>query len=172
MKRSLLTFALVLVSLLAASSALAAAPPPKVILQLSDFAPAAKARVTQSGPSGKGSGFAEYEYLAGSRPMELSVSVATLPSVQMAKAFFKELKNDELSFPGQQLITLPRYGDEQLANFGGAGSQLIVRKNRVVWQIALQTVVASGPKYVRTKAQATAEYKKYAPKQQRRVGNG
>jgi len=170
MKRSLLGFALVLVSIVVASSALGAAP--KIVLQKSDFAPAAGARILQSGAEGK-SGFASYAYRTGSRPNEIASSVAVLSSVARAKALFRESKSDALSFPGQQRIKLPPYGDEQFADFGGAGSQLIVRKNRTVWALILQTsLTRGGQTHDLTKAEATAEYKTYAPKQQRRVRNG
>jgi hypothetical protein len=83
---------------------------------------------------------------------------------------FRELR-DEMA-PGVPKLELPRYGDEQAANFSVlGGSQLVVRKGSVVWAIELQTIVTRGGQtHDLTRAEAVAEYKKYGPKQQLRIG--
>ena len=87
-------------------------------------------------------------------------------------AMFKELRSDML--PIVPKLKLPRHGDEQVANHSVlGGSQLIVRKGSVVWVLEFQTyMVRDDQTHELTRAEAIAEYKRYAPKQQRRVGSG
>lgn len=163
------TLALALVSMAAATTALAAPkPPPTIVLQPSDFAPAAKVTIVASATEGR-SGFATYAYRTAKGPSEISISVVVLPSVGMAKSFYRETRADALSYPLQDRISLPRYGEQQFSDFGAAGTQLIVRTNRVVWVLGQRTIVKN---HDLTKAEAIVEYKRYAPKQQRRVGKG
>lgn len=167
MKRTFLAV-LVLAMTIVVGAALAAPPP--IVLQKSDFAPAAKARLLQGEAAGKG-GFANYAYVSRGRPNELSSSVAVLPTTGQARALFEEFKRDALSFPKQQRLALPQYGEEQVATFGRAGSQLIVRTRRVIWMLELQTFLTRGGRtHELTKAEAIAEYRTYAPKQRVRVG--
>lgn len=166
-RRSTVLVALMLATTIAVSTALAA--PPQIVLQKSDFAPAAKARLLQGEAAGKG-GFANYAYVTRGRPNELAVSVAVLPSIGRAQALFVEFRRDALAFPGQQQLRLPSYGATQFATFGRAGSQLVVRTGHIVWMLDLQTFLTrGGTTHELTKAEAIAEYKTYAPKQQLRV---
>ena len=164
------TFLAVLVLAMTIAVGAALAAPPPIVLQKSDFALAAKARLLQGEAAGKG-GFANYAYVTRGRPNELASSVAVLRSTAQAKALFAEFKRDALSFPKQQRLTLPPYGHEQVATFGRAGSQLIVRTRHIVWMLDLQTFLTRGGRtHELTKAEAIAEYRTYAPKQQVRVG--
>lgn len=172
--RSILAVSAILVGALASAGSIASAAreAKQLVLQKSDFPKAAAVRVTLQGRTPGGGGFATFEYLTGSAPNELSVSVAVVLSRAIAVAFFNDLKSDRPALVRR--IQLPKYGDEQLAYFGVAGgSSLIVRKNAVVWAFELQTFLTRGGKtHELTMAEAIAEYRRYAPKQQRRVGAG
>lgn len=171
--RSILAVAAVLGGALAAGSIASAAQEAKqLVLQKSDFPKSAAARVTIQGRTPGGGGFATFAYQTGSAPNELSVSVAVVPTRAMAVALFNEFKSDVPAIVRR--IQLPKYGDEQFAYFHVAqGSSLVVRKNAVVWAFELQTFLTRGGKtHELTMAEAIAEYKRYAPKQKRRVGAG
>ena len=70
------------------------------------------------------------------------------------------------------VLRLPAYGDEQMALFQspklGSLAQLLVRRNSVVWQLEIQ----GGGLLVIPKPTLLAELKKYAAKQNARVGRG
>jgi hypothetical protein len=159
----------------AAFAAPGAKKPSQLVVQKSDFPASAGARVlTRSGGSSGGYGGygVTYAYRTGSQPNEISSSVLVLPSRAVAVAAFRELR-DEMT-KGVPLLRLPAYGDEQIANFSPlGGSQLVVRKNTVVWVLELQTFLTrDGRTHELTKAEATDEYKALAPKVKQRVGSG
>ena len=94
------------------------------------------------------------------------MAVAVFKSKSVAVQMFRDYRSEMT--PGIPKLTLPRYGDEQAANFSVlGGSQLIVRRGSVVWVLELQTFMTE---HELTKGEAIAEYKRYAPKQQRRIG--
>jgi hypothetical protein len=158
---------------LAGASAAAAAPPNKakaLVLQKSDFPRGVVAKDGGGSATAAGSGYGvTYLYQTAGKPNELSVSVAVFRSRALAEQLFAETKA-ELGTAVPKL-KLPRYGDQQVADFSSlGGSRLIVRTGAVVWVLELQTSVTRGGQTRElTKAEAVAEYLRYAPKQQRRV---
>jgi hypothetical protein len=162
-----------LIAMLAAAAALAA-PPNKaeaLALQKSDFPAGTVVRPGGGSATATGSSYAvTFQYRTGTKPNELSAFVAVSPGRGVATAMFRELKS-EMGL-GVPKLKLPPYGDEQVADFSPlGGSRLLVRKGSVVWALELQTFLTRGGRtHELTKAEAIAEYKRYAPKQQRRVG--
>jgi hypothetical protein len=174
--RLILAAVATIVMALIATSALAAAVPNKaktLVLQKSDFPANATAKTTGGSTNAYGSGYGvTFQYRTGSKPNELSNSVAVWKSRSLAVQMFREARSE--MGPAIPRLKLSRYGDEQVAGFHVlGGSQLIVRTGSTVWVLELQTIVTRGGQtHELTKAEAIAEYKRYAPKQQRRVGNG
>ncbi len=168
--------ALAVVAAVVATSALAAGAPNRaktLILQKSDFPPGTTAKNAAGDASAEGSGYSvTFHYRTRGKPRELSASVVVFKSRSLAVAMFKEFRSDML--PIVPKLRLPRYGDEQAANHSVlGGSQLIVRRGSVIWVLEPQTFLTHGGKtYELTRPEAIAEYKRYASKQQRRVGNG
>jgi hypothetical protein len=97
--------------------------------------------------------------------------VVTTGSAGQARTAFKAFKQ-ELAIGDTSPLRLPSYGDEQLALLQapklGLGASLLVRKNRVVWQLEL----GGGGLQVMSRATLLAELQKYARKQKTRVGAG
>jgi hypothetical protein len=172
--RFMLTAVAAVLAMLIATSALAAGAPNKaktLVLQKSDFPPGTVAKDGGGSASAAGSGYGiTFHYRTAGKPNELSASVAVFKSKSLAVQMFRDSRSEMA--PAVPKLTLPRYGDEQVANFSViGGSQLIVRKGSVVWVLELQTFLTRGGQtHELTKAEAIAEYKRYAPKQQRRVG--
>jgi hypothetical protein len=167
------TFALALVAAAALAAGAAAATAAKdarqLVLQQSDLP--AGARATVKGGDARGFGVT-YAYRSGGKPNEISAAALVLPSRAAARAAFADLTGDIGSYVTR--IRLPRYGDEQVSTFHSAGgSQLIVRRGAVVWTLELQTfLIRAGEEHELTRAEGIAEYRRLAPKIQRRVGNG
>lgn len=173
MKRRFVTTAVaVAVATVVATTALGAASAKdarQMVLQKSDFPPGARA----SAKGGDAMGYSvTWNYRTGTKPNQISSSAGVLPNRTTARAGFREFTSD--LGPLARRIQLPKYGDEQVATFHVLdGSQLIVRKNTVVWALILQTFLTrGGVTHELTKAEAIAEYKRLAPKMQSRVGNG
>jgi hypothetical protein len=171
MLRSLASALAFVVAATGAAAALAA-PPNKakaLALQKSDFPPSTLARNAGGTVSAGGSGYGvTYLYRTAGKPNELSVSVAVFGSRAVARQMYAESKSEVGSATAR--LKLPRYGDEQVADFSPlGGSRLIVRTGSVVWVLELQTIVGSREL---TKAEALAEYRRYAPKQKRRIEAG
>jgi hypothetical protein len=170
----MLTAIAAVLTALIATGALAAATPNKaktLVLQKSDFPPGTVAKHGGGSASTAGSGYGiTFQYRTGGKPNELSASVVVLKSKSLAVQTFRDYRSDMSSIVPK--LALPRYGDEQVANFSViGGSQLIVRKGSIVWVLELQTFLTRGGQtHELTKAEAIAEYKRYAPKQQKRIG--
>lgn len=90
--------------------------------------------------------------------------VTTTEATIQADKLFKFSKADMLS--NRTKIRLPSYGDDQIALTTKHADkvELLVRKNRMVWEVEVLLGVP--------KAALIAEIKKYAAKQQRRIGAG
>lgn len=174
MKRSLLLLLVALVTVGAAGAHAAAANKAKTLaLQKSDFPRGTLARHGSGNVSAAGSGYGiTYLYQTSGEPNELSVSVAVFASRSVATQMFREFKAELGSATPR--LKLPRYGDEQIADFSPlGGSRLIVRAGSVVWVLELQTLLTRGGQTRElTRAGAIAEYRRYAPKQQRRIREG
>jgi hypothetical protein len=111
----------------------------------------------------------EWRFKAGAKQFDL-ISVASVMSRGLAVAAFREARS--LFQQGYRKITLPKYGDEQvaaLAREDNAG-ELWVRKGGVVWSISVNTADLKSGSI--TKAQSTAYLKQFATKQMKRVGSG
>ena len=165
--------AIVLVATAIAAPAFAASAgkdPSSMVLQKSDFAAAAGARLTAKHRNASAAGsayYVTYRYKTGSKPRELSSFVLVTKSRSLAVAAFREYRSGASSSASR--IVLPKYGDEQLATFEGLdGAQLIVRKGNAVWLLKAEHLLDPGL----TKPEAVVELKRYAPRQMRRVGNG
>jgi hypothetical protein len=139
------------------------------VLRKGDFPAGAKVSASFGEATAAGG---TWNYRRGGKPFEISSTAGVFPTVAVARAGFKEVTSDV--GPLVARIRLPRYGDEQFATFHVAGgSQLIVRKGRVLWMLELQTFLTrGGVSHELTKAEAIAEYRRFAPTVQRRVGNG
>jgi hypothetical protein len=161
--------ALVALGAVSAAPAAPANPAKTLALQKADFPRGTVARNPSATVSAAGSGYGvTYRYRTAGKPNELSVSVAVFKSRAVAAQLFRESKAELGSATPR--LQLPRYGDEQVAGFHVlGGSQLIVRTGSVVWVLELQTIVGSREL---TKAEALAEYRRYAPKQKRRIEAG
>ena len=97
--------------------------------------------------------------------------VVTTGSAAQARVAYSAFKT-EMRRGSMSVFSVPDQGDEQVALFQsprlGSKVQLLVRRNRVVWQLE----VAGEGLLVLSKAALVAELKKYAAKQKRRVGSG
>lgn len=167
--------AAVLAALVSASAVAAGAPnkAKALVLQKSDFPPGTTTSMAAGDASSEGSGYTvTFHYRTAGKPNQLTASVVVVKSRDLAVQTFREFRGDMI--PIVPKLNLPRYGDEQAANFSTlGGSQLIVRKGSVIWVLELQTFFTRGGRTREmTKAEAIAEYKRYGPKQQRRVGKG
>lgn len=92
--------------------------------------------------------------------------VATASPAQ-AKTTYGAFKSD---FGRGTTLRLPAYGDEQVALFNPSVGKalLLVRKNRVVWELE----VMNGGLLTLPKAKLISELQKYAAKQKARIGAG
>ena len=150
----------------------AAPDPSKLILARSDFPAGTKytgqdmpANYTQALAKAGITAKAKAYYVDFHKGHYVSGIVTTTGSPSQATKLFKFSKADLLKDAAR--IGLPgSYGDEQIALFTTSVGKvaLLVRKNRMVWEV---DVLLGVPK-----ATALAEIKKYAAKQQRRIGSG
>lgn len=172
MRQSVVLIVLAVAAQLGATTAQAAAPnkAKTLVLQKADFPRATVAKDGGGSATASGSGYGvTYLYETAGKPNELSASVAVFKSRSLAVQMFRESR-DELGSAVPKL-KLPRYGDEQVADFSVlGGSRLIVRTGSIVWVLELQTFLTrAGRTHELTKKEAVAEYRRYAPKQQRRI---
>lgn len=97
--------------------------------------------------------------------------VVTTGSAAQARTAYSTFKT-QMRRGSMSVLNFPAQGDEQIALFQsprlGSKVQLLVRRNRVVWQLE----VAGEGLLVLSKAKLVAELEKYAAKQKRRVGVG
>jgi hypothetical protein len=191
------TAALVVVLALAGSAAAFAAKGPKSLaLGIADFPGGAKkSRISDmSGPSGAVFA-AAFNFRVGGREEEVTDQVWVVP--KNAKPPAPGLRAGPESTYGSEVgqisgftdaksLNLPRYGEEQTANWAdhkGAGgaerarAALVVRKGNVVWTLVVEDCgdlapfgCFFGPSPKITQAQAVAELRKYAEKQKAQVG--
>jgi hypothetical protein len=103
-------------------------------------------------------GPANYQSVAG-----FVVTTASAAQARTAYAAFKE----ELPRRGRTVLRLPAYGDEQFVLYTPSVSkaELLVRRNRVVWQLEVAGGGLARPAQI-------AQLQKYAAKQKPRVGAG
>ena len=139
--------------------------PKTMVLQKSDFPAGARRTANYGEATGH---LVTYRYKTGSKENELSSYVILLPSRKLADLAFKEARTDVTKWIWK--VSLPKYGDEQFASFHPLeDGQLIVRKGNTVWGLMLLGVVGDR---TLTKADATAEFKRYGPKAMKRAGSG
>jgi len=162
---------LMIVAMAIATTALAgsvATSPKALVLQKSDLPPGARLVRQFGDTSGPAAGYyATYRYTSGSKPRQLSSFASVWQSANAAAAGFRQSKADVSRTAAR--LALPKFGDEQLAIYqGGDGARLLVRKGNVFWLLELAYDNDAGL----TKAEATAELRRYGPKAMRRAGAG
>jgi hypothetical protein len=139
-----------------------------LVLQRSDFPRGTRAMLQNGNRQGYG---VTYRYTVAGRRNDLSSAVVVTPSRNAAAKALRDLASDYSK--NVPKLSLPKYGDEQHVSFLLGTAQLIVRKNTVVWTLILARTGSTGSNANEIKeAEATAELKKYAAKQMRRVGSG
>jgi hypothetical protein len=187
------------VALAGAAVALAAPSPKTLALKSADFPTPSKMLgiIDNSGPGG--SEFAAvYNFKAGGREEEVTDKVWYVPKsakppvpglVAGPESTYKSEVGQISGFKGEKTLSVPRYGDEQTAEFADyknsdgaarAFAGLVVRKGNIIWVVEVENcsdteLAAAGcvygpspPKI--TQATALVELKKYAAKQKARVG--
>lgn len=181
--RTILAAVFAFVAAATATTALAvgASKDPKtLVLQKSDFPAGARVIRTINSPGGVGLA-RTYRYRGPGGPIDLTSSVAVLKSSSQAQAMFKTLRTEwggllDRITKGTSYVprlSLPRYGDEQMATYHPLdGGKLLVRTNTVIWFLLLQDLSSQRGSRTLTKAEAAAELKRYGLKQRRRVGSG
>jgi hypothetical protein len=152
---------------LAASTARA---PKDMVLQPSDFPKSAAAQAIRPTKPDAISHVVIYRYRTVSRKRaELTSSVTVMPNARLAKFLYREQRSG-LILEIQNTLTLPSYGDEQVAAYLPAtDGQLVVRKRNTVWVLAIGAV--TGTPHLTT-GEAIAEFKRFGPKARKRVGAG
>jgi hypothetical protein len=178
--RTLLAVALAAMAAATTGTAAGSPPQPKsLVLQKTDFAPGV--RVIRTLPTGNVGHSVVYRYRGPSGPIDLTSSVALLGSPGRAHALFAQLRHDWKGLLDRMTkgtgydpsLSLPRYGDEQMATYHGAdGGKLLVRSGDRVWFLLLQDLSSQPGTRTLTKTQAAAELRKYGLRQKRRVGAG
>jgi hypothetical protein len=187
------------VALAGAAAALAAPSPKTLALKSSDFPAGAKMLVisNQSGPGGTVYDVVFYGFKVGGHEEEVADKVWYVPKNAKApvpglvagpESTYKSEVGQISGFKGEKTLSVPRYGDEQTAEFADytnadgakrAFGALVVRKGNIIWVVSVENCSSplapascifgvTPPKI----AQATAlvELKKYAAKQKARVG--
>jgi hypothetical protein len=165
---------------------------------MSDFpAPSKTSGISHSSGPGGSVYSASFSFKAGGREEEVTAKVWFVPNnaksptpglVAGPQSTYESEVGQISGFTGEKSLSLPRYGDEQTANWADyknsagaerARSALVVRKANVIWTLTIEDcgVLAPfgcffGPTPPKiTQAQAVAELEKYARKQQARVGS-
>lgn len=123
-----------------------------------------------------------YNVRSGAREEVITSDVAVSRQASRASAGYRIMVASYTGLPGGSPLKLPAHGSEQRAEYRPETGRavLIVRKNAVVWEVAVESCSALSPAGCLggrtppklTKAQAVSELKKYARKQRARIGNG
>jgi hypothetical protein len=177
--------AAILAAALATTALAASAPkdPKTLVLQQSDVPAGARPGLSGPIPAGKKKAYTvTFNFRIGSREEELTSYAEVWKDAAGAKAGYTTAVAGYSGFGNEKVLQLPASGDEQHSDFNPtpARGQLIVRKNRVVWRLTIQScgpLAPAGCLFGRTppkmtQAQALSELAKYAPRQKARVGNG
>jgi hypothetical protein len=174
----------------------AATSPRSLALRASDFPAGAKMNSSHSSGIGGSMYTATFNFKVGGREEEVTDTVWYIPKnaksptpglVVGPKVTYTGEVEENTGFHGEKSVSLPRYGDQQTANWANytnsdgaarARSALVVLKGRVVWVLTVENcgVIApygcaygaTPPKISAT--QALSELKMYALKQKARVG--
>jgi hypothetical protein len=162
---------LVAAALVTTAPAATSAKDPKVlVLQKSDFPAGARQTMKQADRDAQqASHFVTYRVRGGSQMLDV-MSWAIVMSPRLATVAFRQQRAD---LAGERKVSLPRYGDEQVAVLAREDNegQVWVRKGGTVWGMSVNTAGVGNWGLI-TKAESVAQLKRYAPKQMRRVGNG
>jgi hypothetical protein len=123
-----------------------------------------------------------YDFRVAGREEVLTSEVAVSRASKGGRSGYRLMLAMYTSSPGVSPLKLPAYGSEQRAIYQPAEGRavLVVRKNAVVWHLAVESCGAMSPVGCLggrtppklTRAQALAELEKYARKQKARIGNG
>jgi hypothetical protein len=179
-RRPLAATVISLIALFVAGSAVAAPrtpTPASLVLRESDFPTRTQytsgdipSRVIQAlkrvGIQARGVYFGATIPFGSGKSETVSGAVYTTANSSQAKKAYVLFKRET---SGSKL-PLPLYGDEQIVQYksGSEIENMTVRRNGVVWQLSVQSLSLLNL----SKAQLTAELKKYAAKQRSRVGAG
>jgi hypothetical protein len=158
-----------------AGTALAASAvkdPMRLILTRADVAGAKQtvqqAPIDTGGVRGKFAGYSYYFMRGQLEGLQVAGGVYAVESAAQAQKVFASLQRQPGGTSPGTKVQLPRYGDQQIAWHKASASyaKALVRKNTVVWQVEIVGTGSFAP------VDELAELKKYALKQQRRVGSG
>jgi hypothetical protein len=150
-------------------------------LRQQDFPPSARRAAQNENRSallpggGTGQAYATtFDFREGSRTKAVGLIVITAPTVAIARRVYSTYVADaRRTASPMSTLTLPALGDQQYAALVGlsvlheASAVVTVRRKTVVWQLQVSSI--RNP-FGYTRAEALVELKKYATKQQRRVG--
>lgn len=145
--------------------------PKTLILQKADFPAGARLLKRYADKSPQVNGYVvQWRYTGGAKQFEL-IDTVTVMSPRVATTAFRQARG--LLQQGYRKISLPRYGDEQIAGLAREDNEgeLWVRKGGVVWALSVNTASVGNWGLI-TKAESIAQLKQYAPKQAKRVGSG
>lgn len=186
-------------ALAGATTALAAPSPKALALKPSDFpAPSKKLQIIDNAGPGGSEYAAVYNFRVGGREVEVTDKVWYVPKnakpavpglVAGPESTYKSEAGQISGFRGEKALEVPRYGDEQTAEFADyknsegaerAFAGLAVRKGDFIWVIEVENcsdtglapsgcVFGASPPRI-TMATALVELKKYAAKQKERLG--
>jgi hypothetical protein len=119
---------------------------------------------------------------------EITDLVATAPNSRVAQSNYQSYVGQYSGFPHEAALRVPRYGDEESANWASyvnsdgarrARAALVVLKGTVVWALLVENCgvlspfgcfFGSTPSEI-TEARAVVELEKFAIKLEHRVGN-
>jgi hypothetical protein len=145
--------------------------PKALVLQKADFPAGARLLKKYSDKSPQVDGYVvQWRYKGGAKQFEL-IDTVTVMSPRVATTAFRQARG--LLQQGYRKISLPRYGDEQIAGLAREDNEgeLWVRKGGVVWALSVNTAGVGNWGLI-TRAESIAQLKQYAPKQAKRVGSG
>jgi hypothetical protein len=166
----------------------AAKDPKAVVLQGSDL-PAGAVRQPYGAVVNGGTArifSVTFNFKNGANEEEVTSFAAVAKDKEAAESTYRLQVAGNTGLPGDTIVKLPSYGDEQTADFFSKGSaarargEVIVRRNNVVWSVTVENCGPYSPYGCSggktppniTTAQALAELKKLAPRQKARVGSG
>lgn len=155
-----------------ALAASAAKDPMRLILTRSDVAGAKQtiqqAPIDTGGVRGEFAGYSYYLTRGQQQGLQIAGGVYAVESAAQARKVFASLQRQPGGTSPGTKVKLPRYGDQQIAWHKASASyaKALVRRNAVVWQVEIVGTGSFAP------VDELTELKKYAAKQQRRVGGG
>ena len=174
--RSVLAVVVALAGLAAGAALAAVATDPKELLLRSSDVPAGAKRVSFGGTSGAiriprtvhgKAAYVAYSFKNGARRESVGNAVGALGSTGDAHDVFLDLKEKAAKGGGFHRLSVPSYGDEQvalgIANRAVSGGILLARSGPVLWEV----IVSDFPGF--TESQLRGELEKYAARAKKRA---